>query len=61
MEFETAQEHMDKGLKIQSEAGTLFDLGHFYGLSSTVYLESGDLKNAQDSAEEALRISQKIH
>jgi tetratricopeptide (TPR) repeat protein len=52
---------MEKGLRIQREAGQEFDLGHFYGLSSMVYLESGDLKNARDRAEKALKISQNIH
>ena len=60
-EFETAQEHMEKGLKIQRDAGQEFDLGHFYGLSSVVYLESGDLRTAQHHAEKALKTSQKIH
>jgi len=60
-ELETALEHMEKGLKIQSDVGLQYDLGHFIGLSSMVYLESGDLKNAQRRAEEALKISQEIH
>jgi tetratricopeptide (TPR) repeat protein len=60
-DFGTAHEHMEKGLKIQRDGGQQFDLGHFYGLSGMVYLESGDLKNAQDRALKALKISQKIH
>jgi tetratricopeptide (TPR) repeat protein len=60
-EFESAREHMEKGLGLQNEVGLQFDLGHFYGLSSRVYLESGDLEKAQHRAEEALKFSQKDH
>jgi tetratricopeptide (TPR) repeat protein len=50
---------MEKGLRIHSDAGAQFHLDFFYGLSSLVYFESGDLKNAQHRAEEALKLSQK--
>lgn len=50
-----------KGLKINGEAGVRYDLGLFYGVLRMVHLESGDLENAQHRAEEALKISQKIH
>jgi class 3 adenylate cyclase/tetratricopeptide (TPR) repeat protein len=60
-EFETAREYMEKGFKIQIDGGANFHLCYFYRLLSLVHLESGDLKNAQQRAEEALKLSQKDH
>jgi class 3 adenylate cyclase/tetratricopeptide (TPR) repeat protein len=60
-EFESARDCIEKGLKIHSEAGAQFHLDFFYGLSSMIYYESGDLKKAQHRAEEALKLSQKSH
>jgi class 3 adenylate cyclase/tetratricopeptide (TPR) repeat protein len=59
--IETAREYLNKGLKIQSDGKVSFVLDQLYGLSAMVYFESGDLKNAQHYAEEALKISQKVH
>jgi len=58
-ELETARECIEKGIKIHSSFGGRFYLGCF--LLSAVHLESGDLINAQNLAEEALEISQKNH
>jgi tetratricopeptide (TPR) repeat protein len=58
-ELETAQECVEEGLQIFSDAGAQFNLSFFYGISSMVYLESGDLRNAHYRAEEALKLSQK--
>ena len=60
-DLETARKHMEKGLKIHSDAGLHYHLSLQYGLLSMVHLESGDLKNAQPLAEEALKLSQKNH
>jgi tetratricopeptide (TPR) repeat protein len=60
-ELETARKHMEKGLKIQIDAGVPYDLGLFYALSGMVDLDCGDLKKAQHRAAEAVKISQKNH
>jgi predicted ATPase len=60
-ELETARKHMEKGLKIQIDAGVPYDLGLFYAISGMVDLDFGDLKKAQHRAEEAIKISQKNH
>jgi class 3 adenylate cyclase/tetratricopeptide (TPR) repeat protein len=60
-EFETAREHMEKGLKIQRDVGVRFHLCYFHRHLGTAYLELGDLKHAQHLAEEALEESQKNH
>jgi tetratricopeptide (TPR) repeat protein len=60
-DHKTARECIEKGLKIHSDVGAHFHLDFFYGLSSMIYLESGDLKKAQQRAEEALKLSQKHH
>ncbi len=58
-EFKAAREHMEKGLKIQIDGGANFHLCYFYRLLGLVHLESGDLKNAQQYAEKALKLSQR--
>jgi tetratricopeptide (TPR) repeat protein len=60
-ELETARKHMEKGLKMQIDAGVPYDLGLFYAMSGMVDLDSGNLKKAQHRAEEAVKISQKSH
>jgi tetratricopeptide (TPR) repeat protein len=60
-ENQTARKHMEKGLKIHSDAGLSYHLGFYYGLLSIVQFNSGNLKNAQLWAEKALKISQKNH
>jgi tetratricopeptide (TPR) repeat protein len=60
-ELETARKHMEKGLKIHSDAGLQYHLSLQNGLLGMVHLELGDLKNAQPLAEEALKLSQKNH
>jgi len=60
-DLETAQKHMEKGLKIQIDAGVDYDSGFFYACSAVVELESGNLKKAQQRANEALKIAQKNH
>jgi tetratricopeptide (TPR) repeat protein len=52
---------MEKGLKIQIDAGIPYDLGFFYAVAGMVDLACGDLKKAQHRAEEALKTSQKNH
>jgi tetratricopeptide (TPR) repeat protein len=56
-ELETARKYMEKGLKIQIDAGVPYDLGMFYAMSGMVDLDCGDLKKAQHRAEEAVKIS----
>ena len=60
-ELETARKYMEKGLKIQIDAGVPYDLGLFYAAAGMVDLDCGDLKKAQYRAEEAVKISQKNH
>jgi tetratricopeptide (TPR) repeat protein len=60
-ELETARKYMEKGLKAQIDAGIPYDLSFFYSCSAMVDLDSGDLKKAQQRAEEALQIAQKNH
>ena len=60
-ELETARKYMEKGLKIQIDAGVPYDLGLFYAVAGMVDLDCGDLKKAQNRAEEAVKISQKNH
>jgi tetratricopeptide (TPR) repeat protein len=60
-EHETARKHVEKGLRIQIDAGVPYDLGLFYAFAGIVDLDSGDLKKAQYRAEEAVKISQKNH
>jgi tetratricopeptide (TPR) repeat protein len=60
-ELETAHKHMEKGIKIQIDAGVPYDLSFFYAAAGMVDLDCGDLKKAQYRAEEALRTSQKNH
>jgi tetratricopeptide (TPR) repeat protein len=60
-DLEMARNCLNKGLQFHSVFGASFHLGQFHGLSSMISLGVGDLKNAQNYAEESLRISQKIH
>ena len=60
-DLETARKYMEKGLKIQIDAGVPYDLGVFYAFAGMVDLDCGDLKKAQYRAEEAVKISQKNH
>jgi tetratricopeptide (TPR) repeat protein len=60
-ELETARTHMEKGLKIQIDTGVPQDLGLFYAIVGIVDLDYGDLKKAQQRAEEAVKISQRNH
>ena len=60
-ELETARKQIEKGLKIQNDAGVHIYLGFWYGLLGMVYLDSGDLIKSQHCGEEALKISQKNH
>jgi len=55
---ETARKYIEKGLKIQSDGGTSWWLSLHFLLLSMVHFDSGDLKNAQNSIEEAVRLSQ---
>ncbi len=57
-EMETAREHIEKGLKIQSDAGVPLFLSNPYCALCMVHFDLCDLKRAQSCAEEALRLSQ---
>jgi len=57
-ELETAEKHVEKPLKIHKDAGVPFFLSWFLCFYSIIYFDSGDLKKAQDSIEEAIRLSQ---
>jgi len=60
--LETALDHVEKGLKIHSEAGlSYFLMSLYYCALSMIHCDSGDLKMAQSDAEEALRLSQDNH
>ena len=55
---ETGKNHVEKGLTIHREAGIVWNLSlHVYSLG-ICHHSAGDLKSAQDSFEEALRLSQ---
>jgi len=56
-ELDKAQKHIEKGLKIQQNAGIPIFFSLHYWFLSLVYLDSGDLENARSSAEEALKLS----
>ncbi|UCF56262.1 MAG: hypothetical protein JSW15_09245, partial [Deltaproteobacteria bacterium] len=58
-EMDTAQMNIEKGLKIYHKEGFPTYLSMFLLNLSMVYFDSGDLKNTQKCAEEALRSSQK--
>ncbi|NIT03899.1 hypothetical protein GTO10_03120 [Candidatus Saccharibacteria bacterium] len=60
-DLETAHKHMETGLKAQIDAGVDYDSGFFYSCSAVVDLDSGNLKKAQQRANEALKIAQKNH
>ncbi|MCK4789524.1 MAG: guanylate cyclase, partial [Desulfobacteraceae bacterium] len=57
-EMETARENIEKGLKIQSDAGVPTFLSNPYCALCMVHFDLCDLKMAQSCAEEALRLSQ---
>jgi len=57
--FNAALQHIENGFKIQIDSGANFHLCYFYRQLSLVHLESGNLKNAQLRAEEALKLSQR--
>jgi len=56
-ELETARKYIEKGLKIHNVTGTFWVSLHLMFLGM-VYFGLGDLKNAQSSLEEALKLSQ---
>jgi class 3 adenylate cyclase/tetratricopeptide (TPR) repeat protein len=60
-DLNSAHKYMEKGLKFYKATGAEIDLGLFYWLRGTIDLESGDLENAQNHAEKALKLSQNIH
>ncbi len=60
-DLKAARVQMDKGIEAQTDAGVDYDLGFFYSYSAMVDLDSGDLKKAQQLAEQALQIAQKNH
>ena len=55
----TAAKNIEKGLKIQLDAGIEFWISQHYVFLSAVRFNSGDLKGALDFIEKALQISQK--
>ena len=60
-ELETAREYIEKGIKRHEDLGVVFHLSFYYGLLSMVYFDSGHLENAQQCAEEALKLSRENH
>jgi tetratricopeptide (TPR) repeat protein len=60
-DLESAHKHMEKGLETQIDSGVDYDSGLFYSCSATVELDSGNVKKAQQRANEALKIAQKNH
>ena len=59
--LETAQKYIEKGFKIQKKAGLSLDLSIYFWLLSMVKFELGEYKNAQDYAEETLRLSREMN
>jgi class 3 adenylate cyclase/tetratricopeptide (TPR) repeat protein len=57
-ELDTAREHTEKGLKMQSDAGVPILLSIPYCALCMVHFDLCDLKSAQSCAEEALRLSE---
>jgi tetratricopeptide (TPR) repeat protein len=57
-ELETARKHAERALKILSDAGIPAMVCMAHWLLGMVHLDSGDLKNARSSMEEALRLAQ---
>ncbi|GAG21231.1 unnamed protein product [marine sediment metagenome] len=57
-EPETAREHAERAIKIQSDTGTPFLLPLAYVILGAVALDSGELKNARSFIEEALSLAQ---
>jgi tetratricopeptide (TPR) repeat protein len=55
-DLEAAQSYIEKGLKIHSDAGVFWLSLHFF-LLGMAHLSSGNVKNAQDSMEEAVTLS----
>jgi tetratricopeptide (TPR) repeat protein len=60
-DLKSALEYTEKGLEFHSGAENQTDMGLFYWLLGMIYLESGDLENAQNRAEKALILSQNMH
>ncbi|MDY6843920.1 MAG: adenylate/guanylate cyclase domain-containing protein, partial [Thermodesulfobacteriota bacterium] len=58
-ESEVARKHMERGLKMQIDAGLPYSLSVHYCYLSMIYLDSGDMKNALRTIEEAVTLSQK--
>ena len=57
-EPETARKYIEKGIKMNSDAGMRELLSAYYVTLSMIDSDSGDLERAQGRAEEALRLSQ---
>jgi tetratricopeptide (TPR) repeat protein len=57
-EPETARKYMEKGIKMNSDAGMRELLSAYYVTLIMIDSDSGDLERAQGRAEEALRLSQ---
>jgi tetratricopeptide (TPR) repeat protein len=58
-DIETGRTYVERGLKIQRDAGVEMFLSYACILLCDIHLHRGDLENAQGSVEEALRLSQK--
>ena len=56
---ETAQKHIEKGIKIQSDEGVPIWLSLQFLNLGIVHFDLGDLKTAQNCIEQAVRLSQK--
>jgi len=57
-ELETALMHIGKGLEIQRDAGFSIYLSRYYWCLTMVYIDSGDLSEARNYIEEALKLAQ---
>jgi tetratricopeptide (TPR) repeat protein len=58
-DLDAARRHIEKGMKIQGDAGIAAFMSLHYCFLGMVDLDSGNLKNARSSVEEALRLSSK--
>ena len=59
--LKTAQKYIEKGFKIQKNAGLTLDLSIYFWILSMVKFELGEFNNAQDYAEETLRLSKEMN
>ena len=58
-DLQAARSHMEKGLQLHFDAGISYNASVHYRFLAPVYCDLGELKKAQECAEEALRLAEK--